>query len=82
MISILKESLNYCRICLYSFTFACLFRQGSMGFLTYYKVGSILYNAYNDGWFDPLINDVAYRYPRYYNKVNRYLHYPARHHWY
>ncbi|CAF1364270.1 unnamed protein product [Rotaria sp. Silwood1] len=48
----------------------------AMGIFTYYKVGAMLYNAYEDGWFDPLLNGVANNYPKYYNKFNRYLQYP------
>lgn len=47
-----------------------------MGFLTYYKVGMYVYDAYNEGKFDNMINKFASNYPTMYGRIDNFVQSP------
>ena len=53
-----------------------------MGFLGYLEAGMYVYNAYNEGKFDNMINKFANNYPTMYGRVNNFIHAPASHNTY
>lgn len=48
-----------------------------MGLLGYAKVGMYLYDAYEEGRFNNMINRFAYNYPTMYGRIDNFLHSPV-----
>mgnify|MGYP006892784429 CR=1 FL=1 len=49
----------------------------SMGLFGYIEAGMFLYNAYNDGKFDPMINKFAQNYPTMYGRIGDFVNGPS-----
>lgn len=47
-----------------------------MGLLCYAKVGMYLYDSYEEGKFDNMINRFAYNYPTFYGRVGNFIQSP------
>jgi hypothetical protein len=45
-----------------------------MDLFGYVKVGRYIYEAYNDGKFNNMINKFAYNYPTFYGRIDNFLH--------